>query len=229
MNCLEFRRQLAAEPECRDMAFLDHGESCTACHDAALRSADFESQLDAALAVSPPGGLAARILFKQRFAKRRRVSARYYTLAASLVLGVGIAAGIVLQQPRHALAEAALSHVDNMPHGEHAPALQPKQLPLALKAVGLELDGEIGDGIAVSLCPIKDRLALHLILRGETAPVNLMFIAGKNIKHRVGFENEKFAGFLAPARGGNVAVVTRPGEQFEPVVSRVRSKLRFRL
>ena len=59
MDCLEFRRRRAAEPQSRDPELLAHRDSCAACTAAWERAQVFERELLAALEVPVPAGLAA--------------------------------------------------------------------------------------------------------------------------------------------------------------------------
>ena len=65
MNCLDFRRQLAAVPEGLDADALAHGADCTRCAQARNEALAFESKLRDVLAVPVPESLADRILLRQ--------------------------------------------------------------------------------------------------------------------------------------------------------------------
>ena len=101
MNCLDFRRQLAAVPEGLDADALAHGADCTRCAQARNEALAFESKLRDVLAVPVPESLADRILLRQTTEARRARGARRrvlaWRIAAVLVLAV---AGQVQHAPR---------------------------------------------------------------------------------------------------------------------------------
>ena len=73
MNCLDFRRRIGAEPRSRDPELLAHRDACKdGCAAFWQRAQRFEDDIEAAMAVPVPEGLADRILLVQATDERRR-------------------------------------------------------------------------------------------------------------------------------------------------------------
>src|SRR5579885_2905816 len=93
MDCLEFRRRLAAEPRARADDFMAHRDSChSGCTEAWWRAQRLERRIENAMAVDAPEQLAERVLLAhatraRAFARRWRIG---LALAASLVLATGV-------------------------------------------------------------------------------------------------------------------------------------------
>src|SRR6185312_15169972 len=97
MDCLEFRRRLAAEPLSRDLALHAHRGECAACAAAWERAQQAERELLDALAVPVPAGLTERILLAQATGERRQhMSRRRFALALAASLLVALAGGSLL-------------------------------------------------------------------------------------------------------------------------------------
>ena len=96
MNCLEFRRTLETDPDCRDEAFSRHRLEGPACAAQAARSAKFERDLRAAVRVDVPDQLESRILLRRAFDDRRtHRSRRIRGLAIAATLLVAVSVGVL--------------------------------------------------------------------------------------------------------------------------------------
>ena len=95
MNCLDFRRQLMADPFSKDPSLLAHEAECPDCAPFARELRADEVRLRSVLkAVTPPEGLAERIQLAARFEQRATVRRRWwYATAASVLLTIGISMG----------------------------------------------------------------------------------------------------------------------------------------
>src|SRR5512141_2721908 len=89
MNCLEFRRQLAIDPQCGEVDFVQHRQECTRCAEACAQASAFEGSLRRALAIAAPAQLAESVLLAH--ATRQQRQRQYYRRGAVLALAACVA------------------------------------------------------------------------------------------------------------------------------------------
>ena len=218
MDCLEFRRQLGAEPGRRDTAFLAHRDACPACAAAWARAQQFERRLAGALAVPPPARLAERMLLAQTTAERtsrRTYLQRGFALAASaggaFVLGRFL--GTRNEDDDESLRALAVAHLP----GE-AFALGLKQ-PIAVSAIE---QGFLNRGIRLAAspppdvtyvhdCPVGPYRTVHLVMQRGGLPVTVIYVVGHRNRAHDRFERAGWHGTVVPLRAGTlVAMAANP-------------------
>ena len=92
MNCLDFRRQLMADPMARDTGLQAHEDDCPGCASFARELRAQEIKLRSLLCeVSPPEGMSERIQLAARFEQRSATQQRWwYGAAAGVLLAIGV-------------------------------------------------------------------------------------------------------------------------------------------
>mgnify|MGYP000281856184 FL=1 len=114
MNCLEFRRQILADPFCKDAKLIAHEADCASCAPFARDVRAQEVRLRSALQdISPPEGLAERIQLAARFEQRSTTQRRWwYSAAATVLMAIGVSMvslfSTSIERGNVALAQAAL-------------------------------------------------------------------------------------------------------------------------
>ncbi len=180
MNCLEFRRLVETDPNNQDKAFLRHKAECESCAALAARAARFSNALDKAARVEAPENLASRVLLRQSFLPSRGVVSRRRTLAmaASMVAAVGLASsGVFLYFRQDPLAREIFTLIRYA--GYTFEPKTPLETPLVAKAlarVGLNLDGTLDKVTYAGQCLLQQKLAGHLVIQGEKAPITVFLI-----------------------------------------------------
>lgn len=231
MNCLDFRRLHDTDPGSQDEAFLRHERECASCAAHAARSRRFEGQLSKAMKVSVPDSLASRILLKQAFhAGHRGTSRRRYALglAASLLLGLGLLSGLYYRDRVPSLGSEVVSLIDEAQH-----ALAPtdpvtlQDIEVALRPVGVALEREIGVVTFASPCFVRGKVAGHLVVQGEKAPISVLLMPSERVKARSMVTGMELRGYLIPTAKGAIAIVGAPGEALEGIEDRVRAAVRW--
>ena len=213
MDCLEFRRRLAAEPQSRDAGLQAHRQACAACSAAWERAQQGESELLAALQVAVPTGLAERVLLAQatganrQHLRRRRVA---LALAASLLLGV-VGGGLFWRrQDAHSLPALAVAH---MPEEIHSLDLT---RPISAQAInegfavrGLHLRGPLpGNVTYVHDCPVGPYLTVHLVNRVDNTPVAVLYVPGEHAGATRNFDRDGWRGRVVPLQHGRLVLLT---------------------
>jgi hypothetical protein len=233
MNCLEFRRILLTDPGSEDPGFLAHRRSCSECTEVIARSAHFERRLREAARVEVPETLASRILLKQSFAERKARpwwrDRRVVALAASVLLAVGLASLAVLSESRdHRLSQEFVALVNGAPYAlTGSLPVSDDDVSAALDPVGLDLAGSIGKVTFASRCLVRGKLAGHLVLQGESAPVTVFLVPFSLVDERARIRSAHYSGVVVPQGNGTIAIVSSPGESLEGIEERVRSAIRW--
>lgn len=196
----------------------------------------FEQSLREAVNVAVPEDLSSRILLRQSFQVRRSRPFwrnRVYALAASVLLVVGLLGGLggrLLPEEAPSLEEAVFAHILSEPHDETSTKrIQREALASLLAPVGAEVKSDLGQVSAASLCAIRQRIAAHIVLVGEKAPVAVLLMPSERVEERYYIEHGDLRGILSPVHGGSMAIIGEAGETLEPIETRIRSALRWRL
>jgi hypothetical protein len=193
----------------------------------------FELSLKKAMKIAVPEDLSSRVLLRQSFLARRGRPFwrnRLYALAASVLLAVGLLGGLLLPEGAPTLEEAVFAHILSEPHYQTGTEqVQREALASLLAPVGAEVKSDLGQVTAASICAIRERIAAHLVLAGEKTPVAVLLMPSEQVEERSYIKRGKLRGILAPVHEGSMAIVGDAGETLEPIETRIRSALRWRL
>lgn len=223
MNCLEFRREKLADPRRLRPEARAHAVGCRACAAFAREVDQTESELDRALQVPVPEGLAERIIFQSR---RPRPSWRARALAAMLVLGVALGVAYVNQPPTDAYARQAIGHV----------LMEPRALSVirdtdgaALATVIQSFGGRIREPIGriryVTPCPVPGSRDWHIVFETPQGIATLVLIPDKSLRNVEIADAHGWHALVRPTRFGYYAVITESAQ----ATSRVDHILRERV
>ncbi len=85
MNCIEFRHLILTEPSAKPSDAEAHLETCAQCTRFKQEILDLDSDIEKALSIDVPEGLAARILLNQSLKQSPRFQTRWvqFAMAAS--------------------------------------------------------------------------------------------------------------------------------------------------
>jgi len=230
MDCLEFRRRLAAEPRARDTAFVAHRDSCHAgCTEAWWRAQRLERRIEDALATEPPAGLAERILLAQ--ATRMRVRTRRwqvgFALAASLLLAVGVgtfgwdrsarADPLPAMSVAHLRGEAfALALTQPVSDGE---------LRRDFAARGVALRAMPQGAVFVRDCDVGSWRTVHLVFRVNNEPVTALYFVGRDTTRPRDFHHAGWQGRELPLDHGTLLLLGADARGFADVERTLRQAL----
>lgn len=233
MNCIEFRRLLLTEPLNRQAEFEEHRRGCAACAGAAAQSARLERLIEAGIRVPVPEDLSAKILLRHAF--RRPEPSRWpfrLALAASLLLGVLLNAGIRWEDARLESVEREVATMVNM--ATYAMAanrpIDDHQLDQALQVVGARAEGTVGAATFASQCVVRGKLAGHLVVREDGfSPVTIFVIPDRVVTDRETFREAGWSGVLVPVGKGTIAVLGAGEDVVNRVERRVKNAIRWQV
>ena len=230
MDCLEFRRRLAAEPRARDAMFFAHRDSCHAgCTEAWWRAQRLERRIEDALTIEPPEGLAERILLAQ--ATRLRVRTRRWQvglgLAASLLLAVGVGTfgwnRTAQADPLPAMSVAHMRH-EAFSLARTQPVAE-QDLRRDFAARGVDLHAMPQGAVFVRDCDVGHWRTVHLVFRINNEPVTALYFVGRSLAHARDFHHAGWQGRELPLDHGTLLLLGADARGFAEVERTLRDAL----
>ncbi len=229
MNCLEFRRRCLAEPGHRGHEFLQHENECEECTRFATEMKEFDSRLSDALRIDVPAGLEGRIKRRHQGLKPSRPGPHILSLAASILVAVGITIGVlyVAVQPQP-LQAAVRDHIEK----EWESVVKNDEMDAEATAAvlsnigGMTRDDE-GKIKYASLCDFSDYGSVHLVVEGQKGPVLVLLMKEKHVA-KANFMamsmpgGGRLEGMLTLTSNGSMAIVGQEGEELHTVGEFVR-------
>jgi hypothetical protein len=206
MNCIDFRRDILANPRQLGEAARGHAGDCAGCREFLERQRDLDTALFDTMRVSAPDGLADRILVARGIRQSRRPW--LWALAATVVL----AAGVATLMPRAVddpLGREAIVHVAAEPESfVRGNAVSAAFLDSELSSQGMHLVAAIGEVTYAQICPMAGSVARHMVVETATGPVTI-FLAPNAVspKHRAVTEADGMAAITLPSSKGAIMIV----------------------
>ena len=248
-TCIETRRALTAEPNSRNLDLLEHLSACESCAEYLQKLKKFDDKLKAACKVDVPEELESRIILAQRMenhsvdaetnvvpinkAKRTKGKGyyRWMSVAAALVLAVGLSLGMFKLGESHALQDEVLAHIgSHLSELEDDDNIQLASLNSLLQQHGLIANEGIGYIRHVQNCPIDGKMVPHLVIGDDQGnAVTVMYIPWKESVKRTLFNNEKFNGVLVGTQRGSFVIVSEDPNSLEPIEHRVLNSMEVKV
>lgn len=209
MNCLEFRNAVGAEPGLDTPDIAAHRDVCPACAAFQQRMRGLDRLVGRALQVDFPS---------PRSATRPSAAAAssgpgrrgWLALAASMLLGVAIGAGLWLSYPRDSIAAEAMGHIRHEPQAlVDTQPVPPQEVSNMLLAFGLRLKSDADPVSYSSRCYWQGHWVPHLVVRTAGGPVTVFVLPHRHVEAEERFESDGYSGVVLPAPAGSIAVIGR--------------------
>lgn len=221
MNCLEFRRTALADPRRLDAEAASHLEQCAVCREFHARGLESESRLAAALRVTVPDGLRARVLDRTAAARRPH---GWLALAASVLAAIAIAFFVAspaddplaLQGIDFVVFEEAQSIADAKP-------TDPAVLARVAREMGVSLPEQLGEIHYVCVYPFVAGAAHHLLVKSPLGKVTLLLIPDRTAAARASGAAHGFEAAVLPARAGSIIIIGETGRSIARVETLLKS------
>ena len=108
-------------------------------------------------------------------------------------------------------------------------AVAMEDIRAALRPVGIELDDELGVVTFASPCVIRGKLAGHIVMRGEKAPISILVMPYETVSARLTVERSDLKGVLVPMSRGTIAILGAPEEELSKIESKVLSVFKWQV
>jgi len=218
MNCLEFRRQVGAEPATTGPGIDAHRLECTAC----ARYQDELQTMDALIARS----LAIDASRIRRTAAGSGAAPatrrRFMAIAASIVAGLSVGLVLLVSAPRASLAREVVGHI------MHEPGAMSSVVPVAPAALAGVLDPEgtrlrpgLGDVTFAARCLYQQQVVPHLVVRMPEGAVIVLLLRHHEIDKPVQIAEQGLVGVVLPAPRGSIAVVGQGLKDLDDIAQKV--------
>ena len=245
INCAEYRRAVLADPRDADAELARHRESCAECSAYTERLLRFEGKLARAMRVSPrdavaPGGAAfggagpADAVVIPLRPRRQRVPRRWLAMAASVLLGLGIAGGLWLAAPHTSLAAAVVAHMAGEPQAwarTNLPVPAP-ELDFVLRNTHMRLRPDAGIVSYAQSCAFRGYRVPHLVVQTGMGPVTVMVLVHESVSKPARFDEGGYRGVILPVSGhGSLAVLAKDQSgdlaSVEKIAAQVRAAIEW--
>jgi len=220
LDCLEFRRQVGAEPFIEGPEYDAHRSECAACarHQDELRAMD--GLIARALAVE-----ASRLAEPKQAPRAARIEPsrrRLFAIAASIMVGLSVGLVLLVSAPRDSLAREVIDHVAHEPGALAATvAIAPGALAGVLDPEGTRLRPGIGDVSFAARCVHDGHVVPHLVVRMPEGTVTVLLLRHREIDEAVRVSDQGFEGVVLPAPRGSIAIVGQGVKDLDGVAQKV--------
>lgn len=242
IECISFKRDCGSNPQsvAAEQRLLSHVDTCDPCSDFYQGMLALDSSLGPAFSLpvssssidqqlSPAfknanivSSLNITSIVKRSFNRFKPVIAT----AASLML---VAFGVfTLQYPGAAIAGEVIEHIHHEPGLltlTHA-VTSDEQIEMVLKQANITLSGDRVNVLSAALCPMAGQLAAHLVVEGESGPVTILILPGKETKTGK-IKSKEFNGRILSAEHGTIAVVGGKKENSEHMEKIIRDSFHW--
>jgi len=205
MNCLEFRRHKLADPRRVPEEARAHATGCAACAAFASEVDEKETELERALAVPVPEGLAERAILRARTPLR---AWRRWALAATVLIGVALAAMRLFPHHESQYARLAIEHVVMEPESfttvRNADA---GAFRAVVQEFGAQLEEMPGTIRYIRLCPVEGGYGWHIVFDTPQGLATLLLVPGKRLPAAEAASTARWSALARPVHGGYYAVV----------------------
>jgi hypothetical protein len=156
---------------------------------------------------------------------------RWVSLAAALVLAVGLSLGMFKLGESHGLQNEVLAHIDShLFELEKDENIQLASLNNMLQEHGLVANENIGYVRHISNCPIEGKMIPHLVVADDQGkPVTVMYIPWEDSNKSKSFKNDSFNGVLVGAQKGSFVIVSEDPSSLQTMEDRVMSGMEVKI
>jgi hypothetical protein len=221
-----YRAAILADPHDTDAELRAHREACAECRAFTERLLKFESKLERALRVDLAA--TAKVLPFDGVRSGVRAPRRWMALAASVLLGALIVAGVWVTLPQRSLAAAVVAHMAGEPDAwlRTDIAVPDPELEGVLKDSKLRLKPDAGIVSYASSCTFRGHKVPHLVVQTASGPVTVMVLVHEPARRVTQFDSEGYRGTIVPVPGhGSIAVLMRDAGVGADEVARIAARV----
>jgi hypothetical protein len=212
MQHAEFRRLFGADPKRTEPAVLEHRATCAEC---ARFAADMERVDQMVLGALAPGPASHRKPWEQD----RRSAMRWYALAASVLVAIGVAALLWTGARRDVLFAELLKHANAERNVmvQSDKRVSEQKVRDTLARAGATLQGPLPVSTART-CKVRGVVAPHLFVQTPEGPVQLLLLTEHRFLTRHSATGLGLRAELVPVGSHSVAVFA----ESEQAIARAR-------
>jgi hypothetical protein len=233
IDCSQYRRAILANPHDTGAELAAHRDGCGECAAYTERLLRFEGKLERALRVQPPDAGKGGVVTALR-PRRSPVARKWLALAASVLVGLGIAGALWLAAPHASLAADVVAHMAGEPQAwrrTDVPVPAP-ELDFVLRNTHMRLLSDAGLVSYAQSCLFRGHRVPHLVVQTDMGPVTVMVLVHESVSKPTPFDENGYRGALLPVAGhGSIAVLAKDQSgnlaAVESVAARVRAAIEW--
>ncbi len=201
MECAEFRRIIGADPKRTSPEIEAHRAGCAACAKYAADMLRIDELVGRAQFAAAPKRADAP------WAPRRQ-PVRWYAIAASMLVAVGLGLILWTNAGRDALIADVVKHADGERNVMVASdkRVSEEKLQQALAKAGAQLAAAMPVSVA-RVCKIRGVVTPHLIMQTRDGAVAVLLLSREHTWLPHSFETQGYQGRLIPKDGHAIAIV----------------------
>lgn len=226
MNCIELRRRLLENPGELGEEIQAHLGECKSCREFAGHGKAMDKDLVEALALEVPENLTSRILLRQSTSveKANRNRRQWFgSIAASLLLTIGLVGALVINNYPASLETTVLAHINGeLRHLNDRTNVQLAQVNKLLSPLGSQVSQPIGMVHYAGACRIRNTDGAHLVVASEQGDVTLLWMPGEYVANSRNLSDDRFTGIIVPTQNGSIAIVGENPESVKLLENRLR-------
>jgi hypothetical protein len=223
MNCLEFRHLILTDPYAKLRESEAHLETCAQCTRFQQEILDLDSDIEKALSVEVPEGLASRILLTQSLKKKPTRPWVQYAMAASVFAALLFGVTFLTNEtsvPNHG-STLMIANAAHQPHEFYGSEHQPiPQENVALLLARLNLTASIDNVVYAAVCPVGDESAAHLVIKDGDDQYTVMLLPDQSPSKMYTVNDQLWRGYISPHPAGALAVLAEA--QDANAIARIR-------
>jgi hypothetical protein len=146
----------------------------------------------------------------------RQPARPWLALAASVLVLLGAAVVGWRMWPLAPLEQDVVAHMTHEPQAWSAQqAVSPSALAVVLERGGVRLSSQAGEVTYANSCWFRRKWTPHLVVQTSKGPLTVLILPGEYVEGVERFRENSFTGFIVPAQGGSVAVLTRGAAEID--------------
>ena len=227
MQHADYRAAILADPHSADAQLRAHREACAECRAYTERLLEFESKARTRRARADARGRRGTAV-RAQIAAGSGGARRWLAIAASVLLGTALAAGIWLTLPQRSLAAAVVAHMAGEPDAWQRSdvAVDDPALQDVLKDSKLRLRPAAGLVSYASSCSFRGHKVPHLVVQTPSGPVTVMVLVHEPLRKSMQFDEQGYRGTIVPVPGhGSIAVLMQDAGIERGEIERVAARV----
>ena len=233
MNCEEFKKAIAAEPQASFEGGAEHVAACESCAAFMAEMQALDARIASALAIDVPEmkipDLPAieddNVVDLPFEGKSRITTPAWIGIAASLAMAAFIGFQMIGSQPggQLTLADEILAHIDHEPGALQVTnvAVSEARLSRVVNPSVGTMDRNVGLVTYAQSCIINGKTIPHLVIQGKKGPVTLLLMPDEMVDGVITIEGESVNGVILPVGSGSIAIVGERDELLGEIEQRV--------
>jgi hypothetical protein len=226
VNCLEFRREILADPYDLSAEARAHRDRCSTCERFYTETRDTDRNIHQAMKIDLPEGLTARILLKQSLKKNRVSRARWSWLAAPASNVAAAIFGDYFSTRPPPLDKLLVSHIEGelgMVQRMSGPVRQPT-IHEVLNQIHLGARQPLRHVVFAANCVIEGELVAHLVVQDGTGRYTVILIPHRALDKTEQVEQRQWHGVIKPDPAGTLAVISNADDPGDRIANRIASE-----